>query len=87
MADTTAALLARLDERTESMAKDLDQVKHVLLEGNGSPPMTVQVATMYARIVNLEEDKKEAKIPRSITIGLVVSIVLAISGMLVGFAQ
>ena len=80
-------LLVRLDERTETMADDIDQVKHVLLEGNGTPAITVQVATMNERLKSIEEAKKEDKIPRHVTVGIVVSILLAGFAILAGFIQ
>jgi hypothetical protein len=70
-----------------SMKESLDQIKHVLLEGNGSPPMTIQVATMDQRIKQLEEDSDDKKVPRHISLGIWVSIILAAGSMLVGFIK
>lgn len=80
-------MLVRIDERTEQMQSDVDQLKHVLLEGNGSPAVTVQVATMNERLKSIEESKREDKVPRHVTLGLVVSIVLAGFAILAGFIQ
>lgn len=51
-------LLVRLDERTERMADDVDQLKHAVLEGNGSPSLMVQVARNDERITSMEEGSK-----------------------------
>lgn len=78
-------VIVRMDERWERVEEDLKKLKHVLLEGNGSPPMTVQVATIDQRLKQLEEDRKEQRVPRHISIGIWVSIVLAVGTALVGF--
>lgn len=80
-------VLSRLDERTERMAKDLDKVKHVLIEGNGKPAVVVQVATMHERLSSVEDHIKENKIPRHVSFGVVVSIIIAIFSTLVGFMK
>lgn len=80
-------VLARMDERWERVEEDLKKLKHVLLEGNGSPAVTVQVATMDQRIKQLEEDKNDRKVPRAVSAGIWVSIVLALVGILAGFAN
>lgn len=80
-------ILSRLDERTERMEKDLDKVKHVLIEGNGKPAVVVQVATLHERLTSLEEDRRDKKIPRHVSFGIVISIIIAIFSTLVGFAK
>lgn len=52
-------LLVRMDERTKQTAEDVDQLKHVILEGNGSPPLTVAVARTEERLTALEATGKE----------------------------
>jgi hypothetical protein len=92
--DGMRAFLARLDERMKSMDErgermeaNIEKLKHVLLEGNGSPAITVQVATLDQRLKNLEEDKKDAKIPRHVSVGLIVSIILGVGAILAGFVN
>lgn len=85
--DNARDLLIRIDERTEQTQKDVDLLKHVILEGNGTPPMTVQIATMFTRLESLENDRDESKIPRHVTVGLIVSIILATFGIVAGFVQ
>jgi len=46
-------LLARLDERSKAAADDIAEVKHVLLEGNGVPPLTTQVAALNSQVETL----------------------------------
>lgn len=75
-----------VDERGERMEDDLRKLKHVLVEGNGSPSVTVQVATMDQRIKQLEDEAKDKKVPRHVSIGIWVSIVLAVGSILAGFA-
>lgn len=87
MSEDTRDLLIRIDERTEQTQKDVDLLKHVILEGNGTPALTVQVATLDHRMRSIEDNKKDTAVPRHVTIGLIVSIVIAIGGALVGFAQ
>ncbi len=85
--DGIRALLARIDERTQQTAEDVDKLKHVLLEGNGTPAVIVQVATHAERLKTLEEDRRDAKIPRHVSVGLVVSIILAGLAILAGFVK
>lgn len=78
-------ILERLDERTDGMKNDVDSIKHVLLEGNGSPALTVQVATMDTRLKNVEDTQKDEKVnksvPRQVSISIVVSILLGLVGV------
>jgi hypothetical protein len=106
--DNTRDLLVRIDERTEQTQKDVDLLKHVILEGNGTPALTVQVATLNTRLSSIEdgvpamtvqvatldtrlrameESKRESSIPRHVTVGLLVSIILAGFGIVAGFMQ
>lgn len=48
-------MLARIDERTQLIREDVDALKHVILEGNGSPALTVQVASLSERFDTLEK--------------------------------
>jgi hypothetical protein len=81
------AFMVRMDERWERVEEDLDKLKHVLLEGNGSPAMTVQVALQEQRLRSLEESKKDEKVPRSVWVGLLITSILSIGAILAGFAQ
>jgi hypothetical protein len=54
-------LIARLDERGRVMAEQIEKISHTLLDGNGSPPLTVTVARLDERLQKLEsvDDKKK----------------------------
>ena len=75
------ALLVRLDERTERLADDVAQLKHVLLEGNGSPAITSQVATLNEKVSNLEEQARDYRIPRHVMVGIAVSAMIGLAGI------
>lgn len=85
--DDIRQFIARNDERWERVKDDLDKLKHVLLEGNGTPAMTVQVATMNERLKTLEEDRNDNKVPKHVTVGISVSIILAVASILAGFVN
>ena len=60
-------MLARLDEKTDRFAQDIEAIRkdvgglrHVLLEGNGTPALTVQVARLDERIVAMERTRLSA---------------------------
>lgn len=76
-------LLTRLDERVRLMADNVGQLHHVLLEGNGSPALTVQVATIDARLDGLEEAGKDYRIPRHVWAGIIVSALVGLLGIIV----
>lgn len=76
--------LARLDERTERMEDSLKSISEVLLTGNGgSPALTVQVATLNADMSNLKAVVAEHRIPRSVWIPLVITVLVAVIGIIV----
>jgi len=77
------ALLARLDERTERTEETLEKISHVLLEGNGTPAITVQVATLNAKVSSIEEHIRENRVPRHVWVAIIASIAVAIVSMLV----
>jgi hypothetical protein len=78
-----SALVARIDERTQTTAEQVDRLAHVLLEGNGSPPLTAQVATLTEKVSNIEEDRDANRVPLHVWIGIAVSVMLAALSLLV----
>jgi hypothetical protein len=58
--------------------EDVEQIKHVLLEGNGSPPMTVRVALAENDLKRLREERDDKKMPRAAWVAIMVSILLAL---------
>lgn len=83
--DDMRELLIRLDERMAKLSDDMDQVKHVLLEGNGSPPLTMQVATNKMKIDRLEEERVDKKLPRAAWLGILISTILSVAGLVAAF--
>lgn len=75
----TNQALHAAEQRT--MKEDLDQIKHVLLEGNGQPPLTAQVLTNRLKIERLEEERTDKKMPRSAWVAIVVSSILGVAGI------
>lgn len=75
--------LRRVDERITAMGDDIEQLHHILLEGNGRPAMTVQVATMETRLKGLEDQAKENRIPRHVWIATIISAIIGIIGIIV----
>lgn len=73
-------LLVRMHEQIKNLQDDVDQIKHVLIEGNGQPALTTQVAINRTKIEKLEEEDQSKKIPRAVWAGIIVSIVLSLSG-------
>lgn len=76
-------LLGRLDERTSGMAEKVDKLAHVLLEGNGVPAVTVQLATLNEKVATIEKDRDSQRVPRHVWLGIAVSIILALAGILI----
>jgi len=76
-------LLGRLDERTERTEQDVGLLKHVLIEGNGVPPVTVQLAILTNEVASLKEKDRESRIPRHIWLVLIVSSLISIIGIIV----
>ncbi len=73
-----AELLGRLDERTEYIQNTVEKLAHTVLDGNGSPALTVTVATTATRVAAIEEQLREAKTPRHIWVGIIFSALIAI---------
>ena len=75
-------LLTKVDQKLETVAEDVSMLRHILLEGNGTPALTVQVATITQRVSQLEENEKDKKIPRSVWLSIAVSIVVGAFGFI-----
>ena len=57
-----SALLQRLDERTEKTEEMVGKLAHVILEGNGTPALTVQIATLTEKVKSLEDDASHKRL-------------------------
>ncbi len=55
-------LLGRLDERGAVMADQVERITHTLLDGNGSPALTVTVARIDERLQKLESTSEKKKL-------------------------
>lgn len=78
-----ATSVATLVTQTKTIMDDVSKLKHVILEGNGVPAITVQVATLNEKVGRLEEDARGYRIPRGMWVGIVVSAVIGILGIIV----
>lgn len=65
-------------QEQEQMRGDIQQIKHVLLDGNGQPAMTVRVALVEQSLDRLKEERDDKKMPRVAWVGIIVSIILAL---------
>lgn len=76
-------LLGRLDERTERMDSRIERLEHVLLDGNGTPPLTVTVARLGERVGVLETHRAE-RYPRWGILLTVLSLFVAVMAVVIG---
>ena len=64
------------------LAERVGRISHVLLEGNGKPALTEQVAILVHKVGAIEEAMKETrvdnKLPKAAWLGIVVSIMLGL---------
>lgn len=54
MTEEVRTVLVRIDERTERTELQVEKLTHVILEGNGTPAITVQLATLALKVASLE---------------------------------
>jgi len=55
------------------LKEDVSQIKHVLIEGNGQPAMTVRLALVENELKRVAEERALRKLPRSAWVGIVIS--------------
>ncbi len=70
-------LLIELKLKLENLGEKVDRISHVLIEGNGKPPLTEQVAIQQVRLERLEEERTDKKMPRAAWISIVLSSILS----------
>lgn len=85
--DDMLGLLIRVDERTKTLVEDVGQLKHVLLEGNGTPAVTVQLATLNTEMATVKEHIRDYRIPRNVWMGILVSAILGFGGIAIELAS
>ena len=73
--------LIRLEEQLKSIAEDVAELKHVVIDGNGNPSLVVRTATHDHRIKSLEEKEIDKKMPRAVWASIVISIILSVLGI------
>lgn len=76
-------LLIELKLKIVNLKDDVDQIKHVLLEGNGKPPLTEQVLTTALHVARLIEERADKKMPRAFWVGLVIPSIISIVAIVV----
>ena len=76
-------LLTRMDGRLERLESDMEDVRHVLIEGNGKPAMTVRMALAENELARLAEERVDRKMPRAAWVAIVVSTLMSLAGIAV----
>jgi hypothetical protein len=79
-------LLTRMDGRLERLESDMEDVRHVLIEGNGKPAMTVRMALAENELARLAEERSERKMPRAAWVAILLSTLTAIASIVVAIA-
>ena len=80
-------LLTRLDGRLERLESDMEDVRHVLIEGNGKPAMTVRMALAENELGRLTEERSDRKMPRAAWVAILVSAVFSFASVLVALTH
>lgn len=70
-------LLTRMDGRLGRLESDMEDVRHVLIEGNGKPAMTVRMALAENELQRLTEERADRKMPRSAWVAILLSTVVS----------
>ena len=76
-------LLTRMDGRLERLESDMEDVRHVLIEGNGKPAMTVRMALAESELARLAEERTERKMPRAAWLAILLSTLTSVAGIIV----
>lgn len=84
--DEMKEMLTRLDERTKELASDVRQMKYVLIEGNGTPAMTVRLAVAENELERLKEERVDKKMPRAAWVAILLSTIVSVVAILASIA-
>lgn len=76
-------LLTRMDGRLERLESDMEDVRHVLIEGNGRPAMTVRMALAENELQRLTEERSDRKMPRAAWVAILISTLMSLAGVIV----
>jgi hypothetical protein len=84
-------LLTRMDGRLERLESDMEDVRHVLIDGNGRPAMTVRMALAESeiqRVANvINEDRIDRRMPRSAWVAILCSTAIGLTSLVLGLMQ
>lgn len=80
-------LLTRMDGRLERLESDMEDVRHVLIEGNGKPAMTVRMALAENELARLSEERADRKMPRAAWVAIILSSLLSLAGVIVALVH
>lgn len=80
-------LLTRMDGRLERLESDMEDVRHVLIEGNGKPAMTVRMALAENELARLSEERSDRKMPRSAWVAILLSTLVSVAGVIVALVN
>ncbi len=64
-----------------AIKEDVAQIKHVLIEGNGQPAMTVRVALAEQELERMREERDDKKMPRAAWAAILISSLIGIAGI------
>ncbi len=76
-------LLTRMDGRLERLESDMEDVRHVLIEGNGKPAMTVRMALAENELQRLADERSDRKMPRAAWLAITISTMVSIAGIII----
>ncbi len=80
-------LLTRMDGRLGRLESDMEDVRHVLIEGNGKPAMTVRMALAENELQRLTgihiEERSDRKMPRAAWVAILCSTAVSLAGIVI----
>lgn len=80
-------LLTRMDGRLERLESDMEDVRHVLIEGNGKPAMTVRMALAENELARMAEERSDRKMSRAAWVTILLSTLMSIAGIVVALVR
>lgn len=69
------------------LKEDVEQIKHVLIEGNGQPAMTVRLALVENELKRVAEERADRKLPRSAWVSILISTLIGGTGLALTIAK
>lgn len=71
-------LLTSIDGRLDRIEDDVKGLRKILVEGNGTPAMTVRVAVLENELTRVKEEREDQKVPRAVWLGIIISVVMGL---------